>query len=73
MGATVKRLGVVNEASGWMSGARAKGEFRCASCGYGVTVHRVLPDCPMCHGHDWERVPWRPFSRSMTARRFDVH
>ena len=45
------------------AGTRAKGEFRCADCGYGVVTWRVLPVCPMCHGTSWEPVPWRPFSR----------
>ena len=49
--------------TGWVAGARAKGEFRCEECGYGVTVYRSLPVCPMCHGTEWERVPWRPYTR----------
>ena len=32
----------------WAAGQRAKGEFHCADCGYGVTVHTELPSCPMC-------------------------
>jgi len=64
MGASTDRLDVGADASSWVAGSRAKGEFRCAGCGYGVTVHKVLPDCPMCRGTSWERVPWRPFSRS---------
>jgi hypothetical protein len=28
-----------------------------------VTVYRSLPVCPMCHGTEWERVPWRPYTR----------
>jgi len=47
----------------WIAGGRAKGEFRCEGCGYGVTVYRSLPVCPMCHGTAWERVPWRPYTR----------
>ena len=54
--------------TGWKAGARAKGEYRCAECGYGVTVHRVLPACPMCRGESWERVPWRPYSRTYAIR-----
>ena len=34
----------------WTAGARAKGGFRCRDCGYGVTVYRSLPTCPMCGG-----------------------
>lgn len=52
------------DADGWVAGVRAKGEFRCLGCGYGVTVYRHLPECPMCHATAWERVPWRPYSRS---------
>ena len=32
------------------SGQRAKGEFHCSECGYGVTIVRALPLCPMCGG-----------------------
>ena len=39
------------------AGARAVGAFRCADCGYGVTVHRQLPRCPMCGGTTWEASP----------------
>jgi len=67
MGSTVKRLDVVTDSTGWVAGSRAKGEFRCAGCGYGVTVYKALPSCPMCQGTEWERVPWRPFSRSFRA------
>jgi rubrerythrin len=52
----------------WRAGMRAKGEFRCTACGYGVTVYRSLPACPMCHAEAWERVPWRPYSRSHEQR-----
>ena len=52
----------------WATGSRAKGEFRCEGCGYGVTVYRELPECPMCKGTSWERVPWRPYSRSFRVR-----
>lgn len=40
------------------AGARAKGRFRCADCGYGVTIHDELPTCPMCMGTSWEPVEW---------------
>jgi hypothetical protein len=55
------------EIAQWAAGMRAKGEFRCLQCSYGVTVYRVLPVCPMCQGTDWERVPWRPYSRSFAS------
>jgi len=32
------------------AGAPAVGEFRCSECGYGVSVYRALPICPMCGG-----------------------
>lgn len=65
MGSTAKPL--KESTAEWVAGSRAKGEFRCLSCGYGVTVYRSLPACPMCQGDQWERVPWRPYSRSFTA------
>lgn len=37
-----------------LAGDRALGEFQCADCGYGVSVRRVLPQCPMCRGSQWE-------------------
>jgi rubrerythrin len=37
------------------TGANASGEFRCADCGYGAVVQRVLPACPMCRGTVWEQ------------------
>src|SRR5215471_180645 len=33
-----------------VAGTRASGEFRCADCGYGAVVQRLLPQCPMCGG-----------------------
>jgi len=47
----------------WSTGARAKGEFHCSDCGYGVTVHNKLPRCPMCGGGAWEQAEWHPFTR----------
>lgn len=46
------------------TGSRVKGEFHCAECGYGVTVYRVLPLCPMCGGTEWEQSAWSPLSRA---------
>ena len=68
MGSDVKSAEAVRGTAEWRAGMRAKGEFRCCSCGYGVTVYRSLPACPMCHSEDWERVPWRPYSRSQDQR-----
>jgi rubredoxin len=56
------------EAGGYVeflsTGDAAKGEYHCSECGYGVTVHRELPRCPMCSGTTWEQVPWSPFTRA---------
>lgn len=43
------------------AGEEASGEFRCAGCGYGVVVRRLLPACPMCRGHVWEVPAGSPF------------
>ena len=48
----------------FQAGLPAKGEFHCAECGYGVTVHARLPTCPMCAGSAWQQSAWSPFSRS---------
>jgi len=45
------------------SGSTAVGEYHCSSCGYGVTVHATLPQCPMCAGTTWEPSAWSPFTR----------
>jgi hypothetical protein len=45
------------------AGSVAKGEYHCADCRYGVTVHRELPRCPMCGGTTWEPTAWSPFTR----------
>jgi rubredoxin len=45
------------------TGDRAKGEYHCSECGYGVTVYTALPRCPMCGGGSWEHTDWSPFSR----------
>ena len=41
------------------TGTEVSGEFRCADCGYGAVVQRVLPPCPMCGGAVWESRPSR--------------
>jgi rubrerythrin len=48
----------------WPAGSRAKGEFRCAECGYGAVVTGVLPRCPMCSSESWETAAWSPFRRT---------
>ena len=50
------------------AGARAKGQYRCSGCGYGVTVHAALPQCPMCSGTTWEPHAWSPFTRATRAQ-----
>ena len=50
------------------AGAQSKGEFHCAECGYGVTVTRALPTCPMCAGSSWQRTAWSPLSRAAGSR-----
>jgi hypothetical protein len=47
------------------AGDAVKGEFHCAQCGYGVTVHRELPICPMCSGTSWEQAAWSPLTRAL--------
>jgi rubrerythrin len=37
-------------------GTVVSGEFRCSACGYGVSLTRTLPRCPMCSGTAWEPV-----------------
>jgi rubrerythrin len=45
------------------AGEAADGEYHCSECGYGVSVQRVLPLCPMCRGAVWEPSTGRSFSR----------
>lgn len=47
-----------------VAGSPAFGEFRCAQCGYGVTVRQMLPVCPMCRGRSWEDPATSPYVRS---------
>jgi hypothetical protein len=46
--------------SGLAAGAVARGEFHCGGCGYGISVRRQLPTCPMCRGTEWYPSPGRP-------------
>jgi rubrerythrin len=48
----------------WAAGDRAKGEYHCSECGYGVTVFTKLPVCPMCSCTTWEQSTWSPFGRT---------
>jgi rubrerythrin len=54
-------------ASPLVAGVRVKGEYRCAGCGYGVTVYTRLPRCPMCGAGSWEQLDWAPFRRATTS------
>jgi hypothetical protein len=49
------------------AGDHVKGEFRCSECGYGITVCRELPRCPMCGCQVWEAASWRPFARALES------
>jgi rubredoxin len=52
-----------------VEGEDAKGEYRCAECGYGAVVAGPLPACPMCRGTAWEETPWSPFARDAATGR----
>jgi hypothetical protein len=39
-----------------------KVDYVCVDCGYGVAVAAPPPVCPMCHGSEWEKPLWRPFT-----------
>ncbi len=47
-----------------IAGTPAVGAYHCSGCGYGVTVHAALPQCPMCAGTTWEPAEWSPLSRA---------
>jgi rubrerythrin len=48
------------------AGARARGEYHCADCGYGIVTARELPVCPMCGAASWEPSSTSPFARIRT-------
>jgi rubrerythrin len=50
-----------------VAGDHVKGEYRCSECGYGITVCRDLPKCPMCSCEVWEAVSWGPFGRALAS------
>jgi hypothetical protein len=52
----------------WKTGDPVKGEYHCAECGYGVTVCRDLPLCPMCGGTVWEQTAWSPLTRAFNIQ-----
>jgi len=39
-----------------LAGEPAAGDFRCSGCGYGVSIDRILPLCPMCGGSSWQET-----------------
>jgi rubrerythrin len=41
-----------------VAGVKVKGEFRCAGCGYGISISSKLPRCPMCGTESWEQLQW---------------
>ena len=53
--------------SGFGAGAAARGEFHCGGCGYGISVRRQLPTCPMCRGTEWHPSPGRPVLLTVDA------
>jgi rubrerythrin len=61
------RVGLEDYVRFWATGDLAKGEFHCSDCGYGVTVHRALPACPMCGSTSWEQADWSPFTRTVVS------
>ena len=40
------------------TGLKVEGEFRCAGCGYGISISGKLPRCPMCGTESWEQLQW---------------
>ena len=62
-GIDAQRPGTTPEIS---TGVKGEGDFRCAGCGYGISISRELPRCPMCGTESWEQLQWRtgPQSRA---------
>jgi len=56
MGTQEHELGGDDFAALFATGMPAAGQYHCASCGYGITLHSKLPSCPMCGGEAWELV-----------------
>jgi rubrerythrin len=54
-----------DRASPLAAGVKVTGEYLCVSCGYGVTVYRELPRCPMCGSGSWEQLAWSRVARSL--------
>jgi hypothetical protein len=34
----------------------------CSNCGYGISIRREPPACPMCQASSWDPGRWRPFT-----------
>jgi rubrerythrin len=56
-------IGAVDDVAFRAAGDQALGEYRCAECGYGVTIRSTLPFCPMCGGGSWEASGRRELDR----------
>jgi rubrerythrin len=56
-------LGALDDVVFRAAGDEVFGEYRCAECGYGVTVRAALPFCPMCGGGSWEASGRRELDR----------
>jgi hypothetical protein len=41
-----------------------KGPLRCGSCEREIVGYGALVPCPECGRSDWQRAPWRPFTRA---------
>ena len=44
-------------------------DFRCAACGYGISVNGALPTCPMCQTTSWDKTSNNTTIRSVEASR----
>jgi rubrerythrin len=55
-GAQIELLTTARYVTVVCAGERAAGDFHCSECGYGVSVQKRLPRCPMCSGESWEPV-----------------
>ena len=55
--------------AGWTEQPRppTRGELVCVGCGYGVSVFRELPRCPMCRGAVWSRARGRLVEPAFTG------
>jgi rubrerythrin len=38
-------------------------QYRCRRCGYGISLSRALPLCPMCQRRNWQPIPIARASR----------